>query len=86
MNVLPDGSVPSLKMTTAVLSSLVDVIALSAEGTIIGFTSKNKMKFHNRIKEVDKKYNRCYLFYEKARADKKITNEELTRFYSIFKD
>ena len=84
LNVIPEGSVASLPLITAILSALAAMAALTSEGTIIGFTSKNKTKFQNQIREIEKKYNQCYIFYEKSRADKKITNEELVRFYNIF--
>ena len=86
LNVIPENSVASLPLITAILSALAAVSALTSEGTIIGFTSKNKAKFQNQIRELEKKYNQCYIFYEKARADQKITNEELMRFYSIYGD
>ena len=86
LNVIPENSIASLPLITAILSALASVSALTSEGAVIGFTSKNKSKFQNQIREMEKKYNQCYIFYEKARADQKITDEELTRFYSILSD
>jgi len=88
MNAIPTQNISSdaLKIVTAIFSSIAALSAVSAEGTIVGFTSKNKAKFVGQIRELEKQYHKCYLFYERARADKKITNDELVSFYSIFQD
>ena len=86
VNIIPDNHISSadLKITSVVLTSLAGAFSLAKEGTIIGFTSKNKMKFMNQIRELEMKYHKCFILFEKARVDKKITNDELIRFYSIF--
>ena len=86
LNVLPVGSIDpvALKIATAAMSSLVTLTALTAEGTVLGFTNKNMNKFQKQVTALQKKYNRCYLYYEAARADKVITNDELNGFYRIF--
>lgn len=83
-NVIPNF--PAVGVITAVLSSLAAITAVSSESTVLAYTSRKKVLFNNRIRELEKMYNRCYIFYEKARSDKKITNEELTRFYAIFEE
>ena len=47
INVLPAGRIDpvSLKVTTAALSSLVTLTALTAEGTVLGYTNRNYKKF-----------------------------------------
>ena len=86
MNVIPSPvlSKEALQIITAIFSSVAAVTTATAEGTILGFTSKNKAKFIKQIRDLEKKYHKCFLFYERARVDKKITNEELETFYSIF--
>ena len=86
MNVLPAGRIDpvTLKVTTAALSSLVTLTAVTAEGTVLGYTNRNYKKFQKQVTALQKKYNRCYLYYEAARSDKVITNEELNGFYRIF--
>ena len=47
INVLPAGRIDpvSIKVTTAALSSLVTLTALTAEGTVLGYTNRNYKKF-----------------------------------------
>ena len=86
MNAIPSLSInnEALKIVTAIFSSVAAIAAVSAEGTIVEFTSKNKAKFLGQIRELEKQYYKCYSFYERARANKKVTNDELLTFYSIF--
>ena len=86
LNALPSGRIDpvTLKVITVIMSSLVTLTAVTAEGSVLGYTNKNLKKFQKQVASLQKKYNRCYLYYEAARADKIITNEELNGFYRIF--
>ena len=88
VNILPENSISTSNLkisSSAVLTSLAGLFSLAKEGTVIRFTSNNKVKFQNQIRELEKKYNKCFLhvLFERARPDKKMTNEKLVRFYSI---
>ena len=88
INVLPKDSINqnTLQILTAVFSSLAAITAVSSEGTILGFTGKNKTKFIKQIRQQELKLNRSYIFYEKARSDATISNEELEQFMKILED
>ena len=68
------------------MSSLVTLTAVSSEGSVLGYTYRNQQKFQKQLAALEKKYHRCYLYYEAARADKVITNEELNGFYRILEN
>ena len=84
INILPRAE--NVKNLTAVFSALAGVSAFSSEGVILGFTGKNKSKFIKQIKKEETKLNRVYLFYEKARSDAVISNEELAEFFALLSD
>ena len=88
LNSLPSGRIDevTLKVLTVIMSSLVTLTAVSSEGSVLGYTYRNQQKFQKQLAALQKKYNRCYLYYEAARADKVITNEELNGFYRIFEN
>ena len=86
INVTPGINQNALQVMTAVFSSLAAVTAVSSEGTILGFTGKNKTKFIKQIRQQELKLNRSYIFYEKARSDATISNEELEQFMKILED
>ena len=88
INVLPESSINSstVKVLTAVFSSLAAITAIGSEGTILGFTGKNKSKFIKQIKQQETKLHKVFIYYEKARSDAVITNEELAEFFSLLND
>ena len=88
LNALPSGRIDeiTLKILTVIMSSLVTLTAVTSEGSVLGYTNRNHQKFQKQVTVLEKKYNRCYLYYEAARADKIITNEELNVFYRTFEN
>ena len=88
INTLPNNTIEAntLKILTAILSSLAAITALSSEGAILGFTGKNKSKYIKLIKQLETKLNKVYIYYEKTRSDAIISNEELAEFFKLLSD
>ena len=56
-NVLPVGRIDpvTLKVTTAAMSSPVTLTAVTAEGTVLGYTNRNHKRFQKEVSELRKK-------------------------------
>lgn len=75
-----------IKKITGIISIVIVSSFLGSESILIAFTGRNKRIYDRRIKKLSEKKNKSYLYFERVRSDKMLTDKELTEFFQIMND